>query len=443
MIWGMPSLEQSAKLLFNVSSPLVDRLVKALARNPAVFGLVRTLETRRLPRRSRLRRILVVPGINIGDVVMAQAFMAPFKRFDPDIEISCIYQQKAFPLLRRNPCVHTHFPVFRSLGFPSAEDFKSLAEVVGRDRYDLIINFSPYFSRRAFRNSRAPVITPFRLVANVIRAYVAENQRAQLVFQMNRWAHLILEELSDAAAGSSLSGNTGLPNRIYTPPGLSREASSLLAELGVDPDSKKVLLNPDTSSPYTLIPPRFQVELIKGVVSAGDVTLLLNCGHTFRGIEKELLQELPFSARRKVAVIPKETPIDVYAAVVDRCCVFISGDTAPLHIAAAWKVQPGDEERFLNSTAVIGIFGGTSARIYGYDSFEPKHLPAFQEAPSKVFEAHPPCKNLTCIDKPSKACSKGRCFEGLRVEPVLDYILDYLSRLPERKAPVHPSWERA
>ncbi|MFQ6038447.1 MAG: hypothetical protein ACE5LV_07505, partial [Candidatus Aminicenantales bacterium] len=78
-------------------------------------------------------------------------------------------------------------------------------------------------------------------------------------------------------------------------------------------------------------------------------------------------------------------------------------------------------------TAVVGVFGATDARIYGYDSTSEKYLDTSQSAPSKVFEASPPCKNLTCIDKVSKTCVEPKCFEGLDPEPIIAYIRDYLS----------------
>jgi ADP-heptose:LPS heptosyltransferase len=129
-----------------------------------------------------------------------------------------------------------------------------------------------------------------------------------------------------------------------------------------------------------------------------------------------------------VTVIPKETPIDVYAALTDHSDVFITGDTAPLHIAASKKIIVDSDRSFRNSTAVVGIFGATSSKIYGYDSFSQEHIPAPQKAPAKVFEEFPGCKNLTCIDKIFKACPVVKCFDGLEPESIIEYVNDYLAK---------------
>lgn len=155
--------------------------------------------------------------------------------------------------------------------------------------------------------------------------------------------------------------------------------------------------------------------------------LLLDSGYNFKGIERELLREIQFHLSRKIVVIPRDIPIDVYAGLKDNSEMFISGDTAPLHIAAAKKIIVNSDNRFKNSTAIVGIFGATSPRIYGYDSFSGKYLAATQDAPSKKFEGSPPCKNLTCLHKLSKRCPEVRCFHGLEPEQVIDYINNYLS----------------
>ncbi|MCK4431236.1 MAG: hypothetical protein KAW19_08020 [Candidatus Aminicenantes bacterium] len=202
-----------------------------------------------------------------------------------------------------------------------------------------------------------------------------------------------------------------------------------MAKLKINPYAKKILFNPDTTSQYTFIPFKFQLELLKGILSHKKLTLLLNCGYIFKGIEKKLLNEIPSTLREKIVVIPRDIPIDVYAALIDNSDLFITGDTGPLHIAAARKYIVNSDARFENSTAIIGIFGATSAKIYGYDSFSPEYFPAAQDAPSKVFESNPPCKNLTCIDKIFKNCPEVRCFDGLESEQIVSYTHNYLSQI--------------
>jgi ADP-heptose:LPS heptosyltransferase len=131
--------------------------------------------------------------------------------------------------------------------------------------------------------------------------------------------------------------------------------------------------------------------------------------------------------RKKIVVIPRHIPIEAYPALIDDSNMFITGDTGPLHIAAARKVIVNSNNHFRNSTAIVEIFGATSAKIYGYDSFSDEYLSASQDAPSKTFEGFPHCKNLTCIDKIFKKCPEVNCFEGIDTEEVIEYIQNYLN----------------
>jgi ADP-heptose:LPS heptosyltransferase len=239
------------------------------------------------------------------------------------------------------------------------------------------------------------------------------------------------EELIGNLISSPEKGNTKKKdfyhNCFYTTQSLFLKAQKIIKKLNISPKFKKVFLNPDTSCAYTRIPLRIQKDLLKGILANPDSHVFLNCGFTFPGIEKELVREIPSSCKDRVTIIPKDTPIDVYAAITDYTDIFITGDTAPLHIAASKKIIVDSHLRFQNSTAVVGIFGATSSKIYGYDSFSKEHIAAPQKAPSKVFEVFPECKNLTCIDKIFKACPEVKCFDGLEPESIIEYVNSYLS----------------
>lgn len=371
--------------------------------------------------------MLVIPGVNIGDAIMAQAFIAPFKRTDPSLRISYVYQKKAYPLVRENPDIDLHFPVFQSLGYPTRRDVQNLRQVLEQSPFDLIVNISPYFSRREFQVSGAPVIFPSRLIARVLRAYAQDNQKAQLIFHMERMAQEMLQMLCGVRNPRSRAQENTPSIPIYATTSVHEKTRKIFRELGVPSSRKRVMFNPDTSSRYTLIPLPLQRRLLEGILSIKDVAVLLNRGFTFTGIEKRLIKHVPEVLKRRIVLIPEDVPIDVYASLTDHSDLFVSGDTAPLHIAAARKVVVDSGDGFRNATAVVGVFGATDARIYGYDSTSEKYLDTSQSAPSKVFEASPPCKNLTCIDKVSKTCVEPKCFEGLDPEPIIAYIRDYLS----------------
>jgi len=423
----MLSTEQLMRQFIRISSPLLDRSVKWLSFNKKLNLFLKAKNRKKLQQIGRLKKILIIPDINIGDAMICQSFIAPLKKAFPEIEISYIYHKKASPLVCTNPDIDEHFPLFRSIGYPSDKDFANLKNLLKGFHFDLIFNLNPYFSSKNFRFTRSPVIYSTRLISNVIRSYTTSSRGAHISIQMSKFAIELIETLKANPKNESKRQQDFPPNCFYTTSDLFLKTQRTIKKLKIKPQCKKLFLNPDTSCSYTRIPIGIQKEVLKGILANPEIQVLMNCGFTFQGIEKELLHEIPSFLKKRITVIPKETPIDVYAALIDYCDMFISGDTAPLHIAAAKKIILDSDLSFQNSTAVIGIFGATSSKIYGYDSFSEEHIAAPQKAPSKAFEVFPECKNLTCIDKIFKACPRVKCFDGLKPGPIIDYVNSYLS----------------
>lgn len=92
-------------------------------------------------------------------------------------------------------------------------------------------------------------------------------------------------------------------------------------------------------------------------------------------------------------VIAGKTSIKQLAAVIERCDLFISSDTGPMHIAVAMKVP------------TIGIFGPGDWQMYGTYPAESKFI---------MLKKHidcTPCRNLKCTSR--------KCFNLITVEDVL------------------------
>ncbi len=426
----MISVEYVSRLLSKVSSSFLDRALKKLASSRKTIQVLRKIESRRLNKINKLSKVLVIPDINIGDAVITQSFIETLKNAFPKIEINYIYQSKAKPLIEANPHIDYHFPYFSNIGFPSKKDIKILKKIIEKYHFDLIFNLCPYFPSRIFKNSDSTIVFPIRLIAEIIRAYSANNQTAHFAFQLKKFSREVIDDIPFNNNLIPSSQKKSFVPHIFANKEACIKAKRLMEKIGISPQSKKIMLNPDSSSKYTFIPLKFQIQLLKGILSYDKFDqLLMNCGFTFKNVEEKILSATSAEERKKIVIIPKDIGIDVYAALIDNSDLFITGDTGPLHIAAARKYIVNSDSRFKNSTAIVGIFGATSAKIYGYDSFSPEYFPAAQDGPSKIFESNPPCKNLTCIDKIFKNCPEVRCFDGLEFEQVVDYVQNYLSHI--------------
>jgi hypothetical protein len=170
-----------------------------------------------------------------------------------------------------------------------------------------------------------------------------------------------------------------------------------------------------------------------------DTAVLLGAGQTEAGIGERLLASLPRALRLKVRIVPASLSLESYTALLDLCDVFVTGDTGPLHLAAARKESPSGRHEFRNRTAVMSFFGATPARMSGYDSFQPGYLPANQDAPSWSYTAGSPCRNITCVNKTLKTCRTVRCFDDVDVEGLARLIGAYLRTSAPTDFPVGES----
>lgn len=426
----MSSLEYVVRISTKLANRDVDRFIKFLAANPNFHKFLKKRESRELQRLKKLQRILLIPDINIGDAFNFQSIHNVLKQFYPQVELSYVFKRKAYPLVKDNPHIDKNYPLFTSSGVPSFRDLNNLRDLIKKHHFDLILNFCPFISTKDLNQARSLVISPIRFIVNIIQAYTSKDLNAHISYQLNL---LALEMIKFFPWNSPHSNSLDPPfqgNYLYASHQLYQKTQHIMKDLNIDKRARIVLFNPDTSSPFTQIPFPFQVDLLRGILSDPNVDLvLLNAGHNFQGIEKRLKDQMPSTLQKKIILIPRKVPIDVYAALIDESDLFISGDTGPLHLAAAKKVILNSEARFKNRTGIVGIFGATSSRIYGYDSFSDKYQSASQNSTSKSFEGMPPCKNLTCTHKLSKNCNPIRCFEGLKVEEVIHYCREYLSRL--------------
>lgn len=423
----MKYIEKVVRVADRISSPFLDSTLKYLSYRKSLDSFIQWIEDQNIKKLDHINKFLIVPDINIGDALNHQAFIEMLKKYLPGSEIHYIYKKKAFPLIKANPYVDVHHPLFKHSGIPSSEDLDVLKKVLVKNNHDLIFNFCPYLPFSALRYSQGKVIHPIRLIASVIRAYSSNNQKAHITFQLNQFGKQIAYRINPSKFNKNRGKDDRLNNRLYTYLDLYLRAEETAERLGIFPNKKTVFLNPDSSSPYTLIPVKIQVQIMKAVLSMPSVDqVLVNRGRSYINIEKKILNQIPENLKRKVIILPIDTPIDVYAALTDKADIFISADTGPMHISAAEKLIMDSEQRYRNQTALIGIFGATPSKLYGYDSFSDEHIDTSQNAPAKAFEGHPSCKNITCVDKAFKKCSQIRCFEGIEPEEIISYIQSLL-----------------
>jgi len=424
----MDLLEKIGRRLPLIVSKPLGKAVYYLLGSETLTQYLRKKNAALLHNIGEIRKILVISDVNIGDAIVIQSCIEAVRHYFPDSEIDYAYTIVADPVIKRNPHISNFFPIFSSPIRPSKIERDVIKRLCREEAYDIVINFCPFLSIRDLKGAGCTTISSTMLIAEILKAKIKGNEIAHLAYRMNEYINQLFSELlekTDSNKGRCICSGT----KLYLSADVLAARNRYLRSFGISPDDRIVYFNPDASNKYTFLYKETQVFLLTQLLSQDTFDfLLLGPGITFQGIERYLVDNIPTPLQERLIVLDKKLSLDIYASLLDTCDLFITGDTGPMHIAAARKIAVNNTQDFKNRTAIVGIFGSSEPGIYGYDSFEDIYVEASQDAPSKVFEATPDCKDITCsLQRIISKCPGGRCFDGLNIDEIITYIGMYLS----------------
>ena len=366
------------------------------------------------------RRFLVHPDVHIGDAIMAQSAATALRDFFPDAEVDVVANRSVMTLIEGNPEVTRFLPMYSGGTFPPDSELEAVAQLMKQGKYDLCINMNPFLTSKRFEIKNLPIFDFTSHASTIIRNESTVSQINHIAFQYHRFIHDLLKNRVQPLNARPF---VGVPVRLSD--GAVEEAARFLEGFGSD--RALVMFNTDTASPYTRLPFAHQTELVRLLLQQG-VSLLIGAGHTEAGLGKRLIETVSPPWRNHVRLIPANMSLAGFSALGDQADLFITGDTGPMHIAAARKVSPSGNYRVRNQTALLCLFGATPSRMSGYDSVQPGYLPSNQDSPSWTVVAGSPCRNITCLNKLFKTCQTVRCFEEIEMSRVANLVAGHLKK---------------
>jgi ADP-heptose:LPS heptosyltransferase len=432
------------KILFDGTSRLTGRFPRAGSRvldlsfrslvgNSLLSALTKARNRRIVRSLGSFRRFLVIPDIHIGDSVMSQSALSALRDFFPHAHVDYVINRAAFPLIEGNPEATRVLPFFAGGSFPSAANLQTLRDLIKAEGYDLCLNFCPYIRDKQIARDGRGILNILSYAPVIVKNEQDPSKINHFIYHDYRFIHDLLSIVADPVRTEPFRGV-----RLTFADSAVDMALRFASSIGLSSDVPVVLFNPDGASPYTRMPFETQADLLKRLARM-KALILLGWGHTVAGIGNRLKDSLPLPLRSRVRMIPAGLPLEAYSALIDFCDVFVSGDTGPLHLAAARRYSRTGRFIFRNRTAVLSLFGATPARMSGYDSIQPGYLPANQDAPSWAYTAESPCRNITCLNKMYKTCRTIRCFEKVNIEGLARWVESYLESLarqaPRRREP--------
>lgn len=398
----------------------LDFTLKNLLGNPLLLKAATQLTRKRLSGIDKYDRFLVAADLNIGDAVTVQGAIMALKNIFPSAQIDCVIKKCAKDLVEGNPDISQLYPVYQGAPFPAESDLAELSRIAGRGDYDLILNFSPMVDEEIFNTKR--VISYPMMAVELIRNEKSMHIVNNVAFQGYKLMGSVFRKLVAPDFEKNFKGT-----QVYLSDESVEKARGFILDNGLSLASSVIMFNPDASARFTRMPFDLQLSLLRGLADL-DCSILLGAGHVEKYIEHELIRSISPRVKKKIVIIPGTVPLDVYTAITDLAEVYITGDTGPLHLAAARKFSRDSGRGLRNKTAIFSVFGGTPSRIYGYDSEKPGYLPANQDAPSRVFSSKSPCRNITCINKLAKTCKEVRCFRILDSKEIVTEAAKHLRK---------------
>jgi len=280
-------------------------------------------------------KILAIKFKYLGDVVVAVPALRALRNQWPDAEIHALVAEDAAPLLRHLPWLDKVWALPRTRGQARFSESWPLIKALRREKFDRSVDF--------VGNDRGAILSRLigareRLgVMPIDGTFLRRMAYTRCIEEADATRHEIVRDLHVLSAW-----NIPFPMEprleIRADPALAAEARAILP-------GHPVLFHLSTSQPKKEWPASNWVELYNRAHGAG-VDIALSSGPSAR--EQALLAEV-WGALPKAPTIPPALPLDLFLAAVARARLFVSPDTAPLHLAAGLGIP------------TIGLFGATAA----------------------------------------------------------------------------------
>lgn len=331
-------------------------------------------------------KILVVQTAYLGDVILSTPFFRALGVVFPNAQVDVVTTPSTQVLLKHHPGIRRIWTLDKSNLFRKGVDFFRLVHAFRKEKYDLAFSLQLHLtSSLLLLASGIPVRVGFRrqkLLTLPIQLPKGLPVRERYLYLLSPWQDSGLD------SGTELFWSSAEEDK----------ASQIISQF--HPSGRFLVgIAPGSIWPTKRWPMEYYQRLVEKLTRHGiDVFL-------FGGAEDVSLCETVKGESGAVNLAGKLSVLES-AAVIQKCNLFISNDSAPMHMANAVK------------TPVIAIFGPT-VRQFGCYPFGPH---------DEVLEVDLPCR--PCSKHGTKRCPQGhfRCMREILPETVFEKVLAHLEK---------------
>jgi lipopolysaccharide heptosyltransferase I len=284
-----------------------------------------------------LEKLLIVRLGSLGDIVHAVPAAAAIRRVFPQAKVDWLVDVRHRDILELVPVVDRRIWVDTG----SARSLRSAVSDLRRARYDVALDLQGLLKSAVLaRLSGAARVIGFP--SELLRERSARFFYTETAGDMT--PHVIDKNLSMLKAVGIRMPEIEFPLEDRNP----AIASDARVRLDIPEGAPFAIINPGAAWPNKRWPPVYFAEVAQGLAKRHGLRSLVLWGPG----EEQLAENVATAANGVAAVSPKTGVADL-VSLLKAASLMISGDTGPLHIAAA------------AGTPIIGIFGPTDPQRNG------------------------------------------------------------------------------
>jgi heptosyltransferase-2 len=330
---------------------------------------------------SAFQNILILQTAFLGDVVLTTPLFRALKRAFPQARLTLLTTPEARPLVEEDP----HLDAILTYDKKGKEPMRRVIGKIRAGRFDALVS-----AHRSYRSSLLALFSgiPVRVgyaQSGFSWAYNRRVDRRMEFHEVDRILALLPELGVEPEPGDRVL-NAGFTDKE------AAQVAEVLREAGVEEGERLIGLCPGSVWATKRWMPEGFAAVGRHFLEKGYRPVIVG-GPDDRAVAEEVARLVGPQAVNTAG----RTPLKVLAAWVDRFDVFVSNDSAPLHVAAA------------RGTPTVAVFGATVRSL----GFYPFH------ARSRVVEVDLPCR--PCGLHGGKSCPEGhfRCMGDIRPEAVI------------------------
>ncbi|MFA5794744.1 MAG: glycosyltransferase family 9 protein [Candidatus Brocadiia bacterium] len=365
----------------------------------------------------KIKSILVLRLGGIGDVVMATPVFRALKAHFSNARITLLSEEPGAEVVRGAPYVDELLP-FRELytyrrkslmalpmNIKSFIEELRLAKTLLQRRYDIFVDLHMLYG---FKNAIRPMMigcfsrAPIRVGLDTDRHSLLMNIRVpDSAFRMR---HLVDRSLDVIGALGVDTSNRQTEVWITE---ADRKFARELLDKNIDLNDKLLIGIHAGANPWALVRQSWPLERFAAVADILSEKYGAKIVFTGGRSEISLIEQATLLMKKKPFIAAGLTTLKQAAALMERCHLFISNDTGPMHMAVAMK------------TPTIGIFGPGNWPALGTYAPETNFIMVRKDIDCW------PCHNLKCATR--------ACMERIAVDDVVSAAGKQISKLYANK----------